>query len=93
MEAFVNGTVKLLIDAKTDISIFSTIKIKYRKPNGDTGEWSAGACPNNNNYVQYMTEVGDLDISGTWTVQIFVLEDVEQYHGKYAEFKVYDPLC
>ena len=92
MEAFVNDTVKLLLDTKTDVSIFSVVRIKYKKPNGVTGYWSAAACPSNNDYVQYMTEENDLDIAGTWKVQVYVSEDGEHYHGKEAVFKVYDPL-
>lgn len=92
METFVGDVIKIRITTTIDISVFSINRIKYVKPNGDTGYWNASADPADSTVMQYTTSHDDLDVRGTWLVQPYVEEDGVILHGLWAEFKVFSPL-
>jgi hypothetical protein len=78
---------EIILDSGEDISGQTTLEIKYKKPEGDTGTWTASVY--NTNYAKYTTVDGDLDEIGTWTVQIYVVLPSWTGHGEAAQFKVY----
>lgn len=69
METYVNDTVKLTIDTDIDVSGYSTLLIKYKRPGGITGCWTAGPCPADIKCITYTCVHGDLDINGEWIFQ------------------------
>ena len=91
METFVNDSTKLVLNTGMDISGYSTLKIKYKDPNGDTGEWTAALCPDSDLCMQvYLT--GRIPTPGTWKAQAYISHGGEVYHGKWTEFQVLTPL-
>ena len=92
METFVNDTIKLNIDTNIDISGYATIIVKYKRPDGVTGCWTAAVCPTDNNCITYTCGYGDLDIPGRWLIQALVLDVGIKLTGRWFEFIVYNPL-
>ena len=92
METFVGDTINLRLRTFTDVSVYGINRIKYVKPNGDTGYWNANADPNDVTVMQYTTNSTDLDVRGTWLAQAYIEESGAKFHGLWAEFKVFKPL-
>lgn len=92
METFVNDTIQFTIDTNIDISGYATLLIKYRKPNGITGCWTAIVCPIDNNCMTYICNIEDLDIPGRWLIQAKAQDVGVRLTGRWIEFMVYDPL-
>lgn len=93
METFVNDTVKFTIDTNIDVSGYSTLSIKYKKPDGTTGCWSATVCPADNNCMTYTCAYGDLDIAGEWLIQALAQDTGVQLTGLWEKFQVHNPLA
>ena len=56
-----------------DITAATPVKIKYRKPSGTTGEWTATINDAAEGIVEYtMADENDLDESGWWTFWAYV---------------------
>lgn len=53
----------------TDLSGASSAEIRYKKPSGATGAWTASIVSDG---VQYTTTTGDIDEAGTWYLQAYV---------------------
>jgi len=77
---------RIALDAGEDITTQTVLKIKYRKPDGTTGEWSASVEANN--YAVYYTQDGDLDTAGLWKFQIYIELPTWEGHGETAEYMV-----
>lgn len=93
METFVGDTVKLRVDCGIDVSVYTTLRIKYKKPNGITGFWPATLCPDSNNHIIYTTNHSDLDLKGKWKIQAFVMDSPTNYlNGAFEQFMVYELL-
>lgn len=92
METFVNDTIKLIIDANIDISGYATLTIKYRRPDGTIGCWTATLCIGDNNCMTYTTINGDLNIPGEWLIQAVAEDAGVALHGTWASFDVHSPL-
>ena len=83
---------KIKLDAGCDISAATVLKILYSKP-GKTrveGEWAASA--DGTNYAYYLTQAGDLDVIGTWHIQLYIESPTWTGYGETVDFKVYDNL-
>ena len=91
METFVLDSVLLKLSTGITLTGYTTLRILYEDPDGTTGYWEASVCPSNNKYLQ-ATLYDKLTKNGTWKVQAYIANSSEQYHGKWAELKVYDPL-
>lgn len=62
---------KIRLNAGVDLSLASSVQIKYRKPNGTEGYW-AGTVESLY-YASYTTTaVTDLDVAGKWEVQLYI---------------------
>ena len=62
---------KILLDCVENITTATTREIKYIKPSGDSGSWTAVAEGTTSMY--YLTQAGDLDESGNWCLQTYVI--------------------
>ena len=78
--------IQLKLDAGIDISDQTTLKIRYRKPDKTTGLWAATVSATN--YAVYTTVSGDLDVSGVWSLQIYIVAPSYTAHGKTANLFV-----
>ena len=92
METFVGDSINLRLSTGIDVSAYSINRIRYVKPNGNTGYWNASADPSDVTVMQYTMNNGELDIRGTWIVQAYVQEGDTKFHGLWAEFKVFSSL-
>ena len=72
----------------------TTLKIKYTKPSGTSGEWVATIDPQDDNIAVYKTTlVSDLDVTGMWEFQIYTeLPSGWKGHGEKAKYRVYEPI-
>lgn len=62
------GQTNLRIEVETRVDLTNaTLLIKYEKPNGDEGEFSATINPTVNTKMYYdIVDADDLDIAGNW---------------------------
>ena len=65
---------QIFIDTKRDVTGAGSLKIRYRKPDGSEGEWTATATTKNGaDGVEYVTtSAADLDQGGTWLLDVEV---------------------
>jgi hypothetical protein len=64
---FVEQT-NLIIELETFIDLSDAVLlIKYRKPDGKTGQWNATKNSTDNTKMYYDLVAGDLDQAGNWT--------------------------
>ena len=75
----VKGDIGTIIKLDTDIDVSAAIdsRIDYKKPNGDTGSWTASTSTT---FVQYTLTSGDLDMVGKWELQAYV--DLTTWQGR-----------
>ena len=68
-KVYLNQT-KLTIEINTgiDCTDATEVKIKYRKPNGETGEWSAEKSQTDPILIKHKIVAGELNAVGTWTI-------------------------
>ncbi len=78
--------VQFKLNAGQDLSAQTTLQIKYQKPDGTFGAWTA--VISGTNYATYTTKDGDLDQDGVWQVQIYVVTPSFTAHGKKAQVLV-----
>lgn len=81
---------KIRLNAGSVISAATLIQIKYKKPNGDIGTWTA--VLEGTDYGYYITTTNDLDQTGKWEVQLYVVLPSWQGHGEIATLQVYKRL-
>lgn len=78
--------VEIVLDVETDISAATVMKIKYKKPGGIQGFWTADK--KDTTKIFYVCGPGDLDGAGTWKMQAYVESPGWKLHGKVDDFKV-----
>ncbi|MHA1951891.1 MAG: hypothetical protein ACW987_18750 [Candidatus Thorarchaeota archaeon] len=83
---------EIVLDAGVALGTPDVLKIKYQKPDGTTGEWTA--TPYEVTKARYVTENGDLDVSGLWVFQIYVELAGGSWkgHGEEYEEWLYAPI-
>ena len=60
------GQTALTIELATGVSLSgSSVYVRYKKPNGDTGQWDATIT--GDTIVKYSAQVDDIDQAGEWT--------------------------
>jgi len=92
METFVGNTVKLILETGIDLTGYTTLRVRYIKPDKTYGSWIAALSPTDNTWLEYTTLITDLNIPGTWVVQAHVTDIGQALHGKWADFMVYTPI-
>jgi hypothetical protein len=83
---------KISLDVDQDLTEATVAKIKYVKPNGDTGYWTATIDDESIYYVTTVNEEKteyDLDQVGTWTFFSYIETNAWSGHGEPVEMIVY----
>ncbi len=98
METFVNDTIRIDVDTSIDLTGYDNLVIKFRRPNGTIGRWTAAIDPSDPTHMFYTTDTNDLNIPGEWTLQAHAMDPVGlpktlELHGKWATFTVNTPLA
>lgn len=88
MSVFIGDTgVKIILEVGTDITSATTRKIKYRKPSGDSGSWTA--IQESSISISYTTTAAtDLNEAGRWRLQAYVVTPSWTLSGKIANINV-----
>lgn len=84
--------VKIVLDCGLDISTATTKQIKYRKPRGDAGAWTATLESDNASLSYTTTAATDLSEVGTWRLQAYVVTPTFTESGEICHLSVLDPL-
>ena len=92
METFLGDTVKISLEVGIDVSAYPILKIKYKKPNGVSGYWTATLDPTDDSVIYYICDSSDLDINGNWRIQAYVESLVAKGHGRIVDLKVFEPV-
>jgi hypothetical protein len=72
MSAFqTQGYYLLTLETGINIASAAVREIRYKKPNGTTGAWSADLV--GTTQISYQMDNTDLDVAGNWRVQAYVL--------------------
>jgi len=67
----------LTIRLKTfkNIANAQSVKIKYRKPNGIVGEWTATIADATNGIIEFNAFDGQIDTLGTWNIWAKIVDE------------------
>jgi hypothetical protein len=63
---------RLTLKTFTDLEDILSAVIKYRKPNGKTGEFSAAVGDSTKGVIFHECIEGDIDVSGWWSFWAFI---------------------
>lgn len=85
-------TVKLILDTDIDVTVYTSVSVRYRKPDGTSGLWTGVVDSENDDRILYYTTVDDLDVEGKWAVQAQVESPNIILRGKIVNFMVYDTI-
>jgi hypothetical protein len=92
LETFVGDTVLLSVSTDIALSAYSAWIIKFRRPDGTTGYWTASIDPDDSNRMIYATSPTDLNMEGLWVLQAHVEGVDTALHGLWVGLRVHDPL-
>jgi hypothetical protein len=82
-----NGTnITITLHANHNLSSPTTTRIYYKKPNGETGFWTATMV--GNDQLTYVTLDNDIDVPGVWVLQGYVLKAGTDYWTSLAQMVV-----
>lgn len=85
------SSLRLKLTTGVDITGATTLQIKYKKPNGATGEWTALEYDETNGVIYYDFAANELDVSGRWIVWAYVIfSDGRDAPGEPYKFRVYE---
>lgn len=95
MATFVGDTIRINLDANIDLSSYSTLQIKFRRPNRTIGKWSATIDPDDETRMYYDTNETDLNMEGEWSLQANAKNSISQkdLHGVWVPLKVSTPYA
>jgi hypothetical protein len=79
----------LRLNTGVDLSSASTLQIKYKKPDGELGVWSATVY--STTYAQYILQSGDIDQNGLWTFQVYTVLPSWSGYGEVFKKPFYIP--
>ena len=90
MSKVYTGTkVTISLDTRVDLSDYGELKIRYKKPSGIIGEWTAQLSYFS--IVSYnVSSTSILDASGDWRLQVYVKLDGKEYLSSTVIMTVYD---
>ena len=81
----------IIVDCGSDISTATVHELKVKKPDRTIVTWSADIL--NTKFIKHITVSGDLNQSGTYTIQShIVIPSVGEWLGESASFVVYTPF-
>jgi len=90
METFVGDTIRIILQTGIDLTGYTTLWIKYKKPDLSTGHWVATKDGTEDTWMYYDTLETDLDMPGIWTIQAYA--ESSRLHGLWANFQVHQPI-
>ena len=84
---------EIVLNAGVALGSPGTLKIKYQKPDGNTGEWDADVYETTK--ARYLIQNGDLDVPGLWIFQIYIQLAGGGWkgHGEEYEVWIYSPIA
>jgi hypothetical protein len=91
-ETYVGDTVKIVLKTGIDLTGYSYLFIRFKRPDGTTGEW-VSEVGDDDTWMEYTTDESDLDISGVWTLQARAESTGVMLNGKFVNFQVYIPIA
>jgi len=80
----------IALECGTDITAATTRQIKYRKPDGTTGTWTAVQATSTK--ISYTTVAGDMNFSGDIYLQAYVVTPSWTLYGDITWLTVLDIL-
>ena len=88
MAVFVNTVgKKIVLRVGVDISAATTRQIKYEKPSGTTGYWTA--VEESTTSISYTTTAAtDLNEDGNWRLQAYIVTPTWTEHGNVTRMRV-----
>lgn len=92
METFVGDTINIVLMTGIDLSDYTDLYIKFKRPDNTYGKWTAIQNSEDVTCMEYLTGVSDLNIKGIWAVQAQVLDDDIRLHGKWVNFQVLESI-
>ena len=83
---YLDEGVKIILNVGVDISDSTVHKIKFKRPNGTSGEWAAER--ENATSISYLIQTNDLNYAGIWKLQAYVETPNWKLHGEEASLQV-----
>jgi len=69
------SALRIIVKTFCDLEGIAAAYIRYQKPNGKRGEFSAGVSDDTNGVIFHECLEGDIDISGWWVFWAYVVFD------------------
>jgi len=89
MGIYINQSFKLSLETGIDLTAYTSIAIKYRKPDGVEGSWTPSVtAPATNGTINYEIPVDVLDVEGTWSVWSFIVNTSGTFPGNPVQLEV-----
>jgi len=82
---------KIILNVGVNIDASTTRRIKYRKPDGTSGYWSA-AIESSTSISYTTTSIYDLDLKGNWKLQAYIITPTWTNHGDIRRLNVKEHL-
>jgi len=90
-KVFVNDEILITLSTGKILTMYAILRVKFEKPNGIKGYWTAAIHPTINTKMQATVY---FDMEGIWKVQAFASDGaIEKYHGMWADVKVYAAIA
>ena len=70
---YVGQTLQIDVLLNTDITGAGTVSIKYRKPAGTTGTWTATVVDAESGWIRYILTAALNDAAGVWTLWGYII--------------------
>lgn len=81
---------KITLSVGVNIDSATVMQIKYRKPNGKRGFWTA--YKDASSKIAYLTKAGDLNVKGRWRLQAYIETPTWSDHGAITRLDVKDNI-
>lgn len=92
METFVGDTPNLILKTGIDLSGYAELYIKFKRPDGTYGKWTATQHGTNDTWMEYQLLETDLNQEGTWALQSNAKDTSVDLHGKWVNLVVFTPI-
>jgi hypothetical protein len=84
-------SLRIKLTTNVDITGSTVRQIKYRKPSGQTGNWTALSEDDALGIIYYDVQTGDINESGNWVIWAYVtFSDSRSAPGEIIKVKVYE---
>lgn len=80
---------EILVDCGSTITGATNLKLKVKKPDGSTAEWTAAI--DGTDHLKHTSEAGDFSVAGTYFLQAGLTIGGWTGLGETAQFEIYDP--